>query len=115
MFVLQPKPTFKQPVTIQTTDGDATVTFVFKHKGRKALAVFFDSLGGGETGETGETARTARTDLDALQELVEGWEGVDTPFDAAALDTLLDNYPTAARAIFDGYNKGLFEGRQKNS
>ena len=106
MFVLQPKPTFKQPVAIPTTDGDATVTFVFKHKGRKALKAFFDSLGDGET---------ARTDLDALQELVEGWEGVDVPFDAAALDTLLDNYPSAARAIFEGYNKGLFEGRQKNS
>ena len=32
-----------------------------------------------------------------------------------SLDMLLDNYPSAARAIFEGYNKGLFEGRQKNS
>ena len=106
MFVLQPKPTFKQPVAIPTTDGDATVMFVVKHKGRKALKAFFDSLGDGET---------ARTDLDALQELVEGWEGVDVPFDAAALDMLLDNYPSAATAIFGAYHKALFEGKEKNS
>lgn len=105
MFVLQPKPTFKQVVNIPTTDGESPITFVFKHKGRKALKEFFASLGEGDT---------ARTDLDALQELIETWEGVDVPYDATTLDVLLDNYPAASRVIFEGYNKGLFEGGQKN-
>lgn len=106
MFALQPKPIFKMTVDIPTTNGPQPIKFEFKHMGRKALKAFFASLGEGET---------AREDKDALMDLVAGWDGVDAKFDAEALDTLLDNYPGAARAIFDGYNKGLFEGGQKNS
>lgn len=106
MFVLQPKPVFQAQVTIPTPTGEGTITFQFKHKGRKALKAFFDSLGEGET---------ARPDSEALLELVDGWTGVDEKFSPEALDILLDNYPAAARAIFEAYNKGLFEGRQKNS
>ena len=47
MFILQTKPTFKQVVNIPTTDGESPITFVFKHKGRKALKEFFASLGRG--------------------------------------------------------------------
>lgn len=106
MFVLQPQPTFQAQVTIPTPAGEGTITFQFKHKGRKALKAFFDSLGEGDT---------ARPDNEALLELVDGWTGVDEKFSPETLDTLLDNYPAAARAIFEAYNKGLFEGRQKNS
>jgi hypothetical protein len=106
MFALRPNPIFKFPATIQTVDGSVEVTFLFKHKGRKALRAFYDSLGEGEK---------ARTDTEAIGELVAGWEGVDTEFSIEALDTLLDNYPSAAKNIFEAYNKGLFEGRQKNS
>lgn len=105
MFVLQPKPTFKMDVVIPTTQGEGKIKFEFKHKGRKELKVFFESLGEGET---------SRDDADALLELIAGWDGVDEKFSPDALAILLDNYPGAAGAIFSAYNKGLFEGKQKN-
>lgn len=106
MFTLQPKPTFEFPVVIRTPEGDATIRGIFKHKGRKALKAFYESLGEGDT---------ARSDLDALLDVLDGWLDVDTKFSPDALETMLDNYPTAARAFFDSFNKGLFEGKQKNS
>lgn len=106
MFVLQPKPTFKAEVLIATPGGgEGKVKFEFKHMGRKALKAFFESLGSGDT---------ARQDSDALLDLVAGWEGVDEKFSAEALDTLLDNYPAAAKSIFEAYNRGLYEGKVKN-
>lgn len=106
MFVLQPKPTFKAEVVIPTPTGEGKITFEFKHKGRKALKAFFESLGEGDT---------ARPDSEALLDLIADWSGVDEKFSPEALDMLLDNYPSSAKAIFEAYNKGLFEGRQKNS
>ena len=105
-FTLQPKPTFTGEVTIPTPAGDGKITFEFKHMGRKALKAFFESLGEGDT---------ARPDSEALLDLVSGWSGVDEKFSPANLDILLDNYPSTAKAIFEAYNKGLFEGKQKNS
>ena len=105
MFALQPKPTFKSKVTINTPGGEGTITFEFKHMGRKALKTFFEGLGDGEN---------ARPDDEAMLDLVSGWEGVDEKFSPEALSTLLDNYPGAAKAIFEAYNRGLFEGKQKN-
>ena len=106
MFQLQPKPTFKSDVTIVTPGGgEGKIKFEFKHMGRKALKAFFESLGEGEG---------ARQDNDALLDIIQGWEGVDEKFSPEALDTLLDNYPSAAKAIFEAYNRGLFEGKQKN-
>ena len=105
MFKLQPNPTFKVAVAIQRTEGEASIEFEFKHKGRKALKAFFDSLGSGDT---------ARPDCEALLDLVAGWSGADGEFSPEALDALLDNYPTAAKSIFEAYNTGLFEGKAKN-
>lgn len=105
MFKLQPNPTFKRDVTIKTADGDGKIKFEFKHKGRKALKAFYDSLGEGET---------ARPDAEALLELIADWSGADGKFSPEALDQLLDDYPTAAKSIFEEYNLGLFEGKAKN-
>ena len=103
-FTLQPKPTFTGEVMIPTPNGEGKVTFEFKHMGRKALKA--ESLGEGDT---------ARPDSEALLDLVSGWSGVDEKFSPENLDVLLDNYPSAAKVIFEAYNKGLFEGKQKNS
>ena len=105
MFKLQPNPTFKIDVVIPTQDGDGKIKFEFKHMGRKALKTFFESLGEGDS---------ARPDSEALLDLVADWSGADGKFSPEALATLLDNYPGAAGAIFTAYNKGLFEGKQKN-
>lgn len=107
MFVLQPKPTFNAEVLIAIPGGaEGKIRFEFKHKGRKDLKAFFESLGEGDT---------ARPDSEALLDLVSDWTGVDEKFSPAALETLLDNYPSAAKSIFEAYNKALFEGKEKNS
>ncbi len=105
MFKLNPNPTFKSEVVIPTTSGDGKITFEFKHKGRKALKEYIESLGEGDT---------AREDVDALGELIAGWSGVDEKFSPEALAILIDAYPGASRAIFEAYNKALLEGRSKN-
>lgn len=104
-FKLKANPTFKSVVVIPLPDGEGKITFEFKHKGRKALKDYFESLGEGEN---------AREDVDALGELIAGWEGVDEAYSPDALATLLDSYPGAARAIFESYNRALVEGRSKN-
>ena len=106
MFVLQPKPVFTSDVIIPTPSGDGKITFEFKHMGRKALKAFFESLGDDDT---------SRPDNEALLDLISNWFGVDEKFSPEALEPLLDNYPSAAKAIFEAYNKGLFEGKGKNS
>lgn len=106
MFILQPKPTFKAAIAIPIPGAkEATITFEFKHMGKKGLMEFFNSLGEGEK---------ARADEDALGDLIVGWEGVDTKYSPDALGTLVDGYPGAALAILVGYRKALMEGRTKN-
>ena len=102
MFKLQPNPTFKADVTFAVPGGDeGKIKLIFKHKGRKALAEFVKSLT-----EEGST----RTDLDGLLEIIVGWDGVQEPFSKEALETLLDNYPSAAKAIYDVYFPAVSEG-----
>jgi len=106
MFKLNPNPTFKATITIPMPDAeDGKITFEFKHKGRKALQAFVDSL---------NSADKTRDDEDALGELIVGWSGVDEKYSPEALSILLDAYPSASRAIFEGYNAALIEGRTKN-
>lgn len=106
MFALNPNPTFKFDVSIPMPGGKVgKITFVFKHKGRKDLKAFFDSLSNTEK---------VREDHEALLDLVESWEGVDEKFSPEALEKLLDNYPGAARVIFEAYSSAIFEAREKN-
>lgn len=107
MFRIQPNPTFSAEVSIHTPDGVGKVTFVFKHKGKKALQAFLKSFTDAEAPEDINEAET-------LMGIVEGWDGVDTKFSAKALETLLDNYPSAGRAIIDAYVPALLEGQEKN-
>ena len=106
MFTLNPNPTFKADVTIPTPSGDGVIEIEYKHKGRKALKAYYDSLS--------EGAET-RSDKDSLSELIVGWGKIDVEYSEDALETFLDNYPAAAQAIFAAYNKALLDGKQKNS
>lgn len=107
MFTLQPKPTFEAEVSIPVPGGKpAKVKFILKHKSKSALKDFYASL----TSVDGE----GRQDNEALLDLVEDWKGVDQPFSPENLAVLVDNYPAAARAIFDAYHGALFEAREKN-
>lgn len=99
-FNLQPKPTFKADVTIpRAGDEDGVLTFTFRHKPIKELAAL-------ETLE-GKTA------LDFLTEITERWALPDE-FSRDNLETLLDNYPGAMKAIVASYYRELTGNREKN-
>lgn len=106
MFVLQPKPTFKETIEIPVPgEAPGSITFEFKRLGKKALRSLFKSIqDGAET----------REDSDVLAEIVVGWSGVDEDFSQTALETLCDAYPGSVTAIILGYNKAMMEGKAKN-
>lgn len=105
MFVLQPKPTFEHEIVIPVPGGgEGKFTVIFRHKGKKELNAFYEALG----------SETGRNDVDALAELIEGWKNVDEKYSRDALEKMLDAYPGAALALFEGYRVALFEGRRKN-
>ena len=103
MFNLQPNPTFKArvPITIAGQEKPAHVEIEFRHMTREGVKTFFENLGG-------------RTDGEALADIVVGWSGVDQAFSQEALLVLLDNFPSAAAAIFKVFSSELFEARTKN-
>jgi len=106
MFKLQPNPTFKAEVLIPVPGGKpGKITAIFKHKGKKELQSFFESL---------QTEGDQRSDVDALGELLAGWEGVDDKFSEENLGILLDAYPGSAMAFFETFRKEALEARTKN-
>lgn len=46
--------------------------------------------------------------------VVRDWRDHEDAFSAEAFDNLLDQYPAAARAIWDAYTKAIGEARRKN-
>jgi len=104
MFQIQPNPTFDLKVTIPTPAGNGEIKFTFKHKGRKALQDFLKDLQEGEE---------KSDDASLLLDIVSGWDGIDAKFSKEAFGTLLDNYPSAARAIMDAYVQTLIDGTAK--
>lgn len=107
-FKFVPNPIFKADVLIPTPGGDPqTLKVNFKHKGRKALAAFYESL---------TVEGQPRDDVDALCDLIDGWDkGETVEFSRDNLADLIDNYPGATMAFFESYRKNLIEGRTKNS
>ena len=103
MFKLQPNPTFKARVAL-TVPGEAEpaeLVVNFRHLSRSGLKEFFSSLGD-------------KTDAEALAEIIDGWEEIDTPYSAQSLAALLDNYPASGLELFDAYRRELMEARRKN-
>ena len=102
MFKLQPNPTFTSKVTISVPGGKAVqVGIVFRHLSRNTLKDYFAGLKG-------------RADEDALADIIAGWEGIDAPYSAENLATLVDNYPCAAMELFDAFRRDLLEAARKN-
>ena len=118
MLALKPKPTFKVGVTIHTPgEDDAKVTFEFKHKGRKELKAFFESFSANDAAEPakdGKPEAEPRADSDLLLDIVAGWDGIDHKFSPENFALFLDNYHSAAGAIFTAYLKSFAEAEQKN-
>jgi len=106
MFQVQPNPTFQIEVTVPTPTGAGKLTLTFKHKGRKALKDFLAAL-------QQDVSEDQQDDTKLLLDIVDGWDGVDAKFSPKAFGDLLDNYPSAARAIMDAYVNTLLEGTEK--
>lgn len=103
MFKLNPKPTFtaRVPLSVPGEAKPAPVDIEFRHFSRKGIQAFFEGLQG-------------KSDAESLGEIIVGWKGIDVPFTAEALEQLLDNYPSAARELFDAFRRELMESREKN-
>ena len=118
MLALKPKPTFKVGVTIHTPgEDDAKVTFEFKHKGRKELKAFFESFANADKpadASEGKPGAEPRADSDLLLDIVAGLDGIDHKFTPENFALFLDNYHSAAGAIFTAYLKSFAEAEQKN-
>lgn len=114
MICINPHPTFDAIVRIPTPSGHAEMTVTFAHKGRKALSAWRAKLDRRTEEEPGVS------DCVFLAEIMRGWQdvqgrdGTDVPYSEARLDTLLDEYPMAARAIYDRYLAALTEAKEKN-
>lgn len=97
---LNPNPTFdiivSIPVAGQLQDED--VTFTVKALPQSQL----DEL-------TGEGVLYS----DFVKAIVTDWD-IDAPFSADNLAILFDNYPAAARAIYEAYGKEFFKVVEKN-
>lgn len=104
MFKLNPNPTFVGTATIAVPGGEAEkLRLVFKHKTRDEAAAFFE-----------RAAKSGEKESVLLMEIVAGWEDVDAEFSEEALETLLQNYHTSPRAIFDAYLDELTAARKGN-
>ena len=53
----------------------------------------------------------SRSPRPLVAEIIVGWDGVQEPFSKEALETLLDNYPAAAKVIYDVYFPAVAEGK----
>lgn len=89
-FTLVAKPTFAAKVSIPVP-GDAAepVEFTFKHRTRDDFKTLVEGM-------------AEREDVELLLDIASGWE-LDEAFDAKSLNTLIQNYPGAARAILQTY------------
>lgn len=103
MLKLVPEASFaaKAYIPIPGQEKDAVITVRFKFLEKEALQTYFESLAGREDG-------------DALTEIVVGWEGVDKPFSAENLRTLLAGYPMAALAFFEAFRSEILKAKSGN-
>ncbi|ELQ6264054.1 phage tail assembly chaperone [Cronobacter sakazakii] len=99
-FTLQPKPTFKADVKIpRAGDEDGVLTFTFKHYPLDQLAKM-ENL-------------DEKTALDFVADIAVAWALPDE-FSRENLETLLNNYPGALKAITETYYRELLGNREKN-
>lgn len=99
-FQLQPKPTFKTTVSIpRPGESDGELTFTFRHKPIKELSAL-ETMDG-------------KSSVDFLDSIIESWALPDE-LSRDNIEVLLDNYPSATRAIISTYYKELTGNREKN-
>ncbi len=105
LFRIDPAPTFAAAVVLTAPGGvPRELRLVFRHKGRAAARAWIDEV----------AKRSAEEEADILMEIIANWEGVEEPFDRAALARLIDNHFHAAEEIYLGYLEALAGARRGN-
>ena len=104
MLKLKPNPTFWHTVriTVPESDKPLPVDFEFKHKTKEQLEEFVSRF------------KDGRSDNVILEEVINGWKGIDEDYSASALRDLCSNYPPSGLEILNGYLAALTESRAKN-
>ncbi len=120
MFKLQPNPTFWAPVSI-SIPGEAeegTIEIEFKHKTKKELAAYLrpapTKAAAKGADKPADPDAVAKKDLADMLSIVADWKGLDAPFTADNMASLIESYHGAAQAIIGAYLAALLERRQKN-
>ncbi|ELY4453602.1 hypothetical protein SMZ63_000083 [Cronobacter sakazakii] len=99
-FALHPNPTFKADVKIpRAGEEDGVLTFTFKHYPLDQLAQM-EKL-------------DEKTAIDFVADIAAAWALPDE-FSLENLETLLNNYPGALKAITETYYRELLGNREKN-
>lgn len=102
MIKLEPNPTFWAPVDIHVPgQGKGRIEVEFRYLDKTARAAFFEKI-------------AEKSNIEALGEIAIGWREIDAPFSTENLGRLLDAYPGAATALYDGYFKELTGALEKN-
>jgi len=105
MLKLQPNPTFKAKVGIPVPGEEkpAEIVCVFAHMTRDEFRDF-----------AAPEASATRRDADSLARILRGWEDVDVPFSADAVEQLCQQYHGAAFAISSVFVQELTKARLGN-
>lgn len=102
-LTLTQKPTFESPVKIPVPGGkDVSVKFTFKSRTKEGFKAFMEVIKAEE-----------REDLDVVMDIASGWE-LEDAWDRENVETLLDNYIGAGRAIIGTYITEQTGARQGN-
>jgi hypothetical protein len=100
-FTLNPSPTFKAVVSIPVPGGKgADIEWTFRHRTRDQFKDLMNSI-------------ESLEDVELLLEIASGWD-LEDAFDADNLETMTQNYPGSARAVFVKYIDEMTAARTKN-
>lgn len=103
-LTLKVSPTFKQTVLIPVTGGEPVpIQVEYRHRTRSALRTFVEAVAKGDM-----------VDEDLVMDLVSGWAGPDCAFSREAVALLCENYPLAARAMWEAYHSAYADAKRKN-
>lgn len=101
LIKIKAEPTFKKRVPIPRHGQEpAEIEFTFKHRTRAEVDAWLKE-------------DPNRSDVDFVLQSVEAWEFAD-PLDRTSVETLVENYQGAAKAIGDAYFAELRQVRIKN-
>lgn len=102
MFKIEPNPTFWATARIHVPgQGLGQIEVEFKHLKHAERRAYSDSL-------------DSKTNMEALTEIIIGWRGIDVAYTSDTLAQLLNEYPTAASALYAAFWGEITGAAEKN-